>query len=865
MGRILPGDITRPFEARKARQINYRDSFAARVGERALGSFLTPQGVATGVKLVAPFIKMGGGEEAITEEGLGLSPAEKVAAQRTQAIPSGAQGPTQQPVLSSAPQATEPLGKYPLVPAWVREPQRLTVDQSELLRRSGGAPGLAAAPRAATETLARMDDVDFIDSLTGLTTSQEELDRIKKIPDRAERIAKLRQFSGARLAGPPPEGAHVPEDPQYAGLSSLPAVPLAQAAIDRINEKYKDNPKIRSELLRAVMKGTLRGLPEVPADSRAAAVPLDPQAAIDRINEVYKDNPKIRSALLKAVMKGTLKSSPALMGKIYDEREGQAVLKPEVQAQLEWMAKDLGGSPLELLKALIPESGMDTTAVNPASGASGLIQFTTTALNEMKRKKLIPKETSLDSIRRMDAKEQLNLAHSYFKMHAGSADYSRPGEFSVAIFAPVGLGQPRSTVLYGGKTKAYTQNREVDAKDPKKRKGYITVDDYLKFKDRLVTSFEKKAKLPVFTTETEELQKFEPIPGVDAPTPEVVGSGIRDQVAQVSPLPSVGGGLPGVAFGTGVPPQSESVAPTGSTEETPAVVGEPSQPTPQPAPVASAVAGPAIDEEHAFWREQDRLGALPDTTKTPPAEATAESMLRSLAKVGSFRDQQRYIEGALRRGDLDSDQVQALTMAAGLIRDQMQPRTLAEALYAADRGSTVGDLWYNKTMQGVKGRGADSGLTAYQHYMMGRHRQQDEEGRAERRLSAEQDRLKVFAKEVEGTRAGVRRIRDAYNKMNAQKLIESEILTDARKMLSTIGKHEREMNRILREARNPKANIEQLEADYAKVGSELTSSTSRLQSILSKSKNADKISDLTGDLDVGESGDTEGARAAMGN
>ena len=641
-------------------------------------------------------------------------------------------------------------------------------------------------------------------------TDLEEMRQIiEDTPDPEERARLLREFQGSFLPGP-----------------SEPPSEL-KAAIDQINEIYKDNPTIRRKLVTDLMRGTLkgkksgldlRGLTSTDANAQR-------KAAIDKINKIYKDNPTIRRKLVRDLMKGTLKGDPALMGQIYTIKNGQAVLDPRVKTKISQMAKRLGGDPVELIKALIPESKMDSTEINTRSGASGLIQFTNTALNEMKRRNLIPKTVTLDSIRMMDSLEQLDLAEKYFQMHSGKADYSQPGEFSVAIFGPAGLGKPRSTVLYGGKTKAYTQNREVDAKDPKKRKGYITVDDYLKFKDRFVKSFQKKAKLPVFETKVAEPQKIEPIPEIAKSEPEVVESGIEDQTAQV--------GLP-------------SDIPQDSMEMT----------RDQLDVIRGAAPGPAPSPEEAaqIMSERRREAALREQEEKK--RRSADSMLRSLAKVGSFRDQQRYIEGTLRRGDLDANQVQALTMAAGLIRDRMQPRTLAEALYAAERGTTVGDLWYDKTMQGVTGATGKSSFTPYQQYRMARDEFKDERDLAK-------DRKDSFTKEVVSTRNDVRRLRAAYNKMKGDKVLESEILTNSRGMLEAIGRHEAEMNKILRDSRKPNANIEKLEDRFAKVNQSLTQAENNLRSVLGKSKSADRIEEYLGAPPVEEQGDVDAARQAM--
>ena len=882
MGRILPGDISKPFQADNLRSFQRRTSLGQRVGERALSSFLTPQGVTTGVKLIAPFIKMGGGEEGLTESALGLSPAAEVAAKRVTppAAPttagSAAVGPAQQQLPTT--EAAQQTGPVTPAPMTVGGQRRYTAYNPRGLRTEGDALDVMGLTSAEEEAILRAEGEEelrqiiadtpdpeerrrlvrqFVEGhFTGeslpqdyylvdkkdLATDQEELaDIIKNTPDPEQRKRDIREFQGSFLPGPPEPAATLsPEE-----------------LIEQINRQYKDNPTIRRKLVGDVVRGTLAGKPKAGTSTAAA------EKAISDINRSFKDNPTIRKRLIQGVVQRTLKGP--LMGQIYSIQDGQAILDPRARAKIAEMAKRLGGDPVELLKALIPESKMNSTAVNKRSGASGLIQFTNVALNEMKRNNLIPKNLKLSDIRKMDALEQLDLAEKYFQMHSGKADYSQPGEFSVAIFGPAGLGKPRSTVLYGGKTKAYTQNREVDAKDPKKRKGYITVDDYLKFKDRFVKSFQKKAKLPVFTTETEELQKIDPIPGIAASTPEVVESGIEDQTAQVT----VPDDIPDSSQGQARPVIRRAVREIDETlqavdeqerrdqqqKRPPLVEMTPEQlsavrrsggaPGPAPSPV----------EAVGMEREARRKDALQEQEEKK--KRSADSMLRSLAKVGSFRDQQRYIEGTLRRGDLDANQVQALTMAAGLIRDRMQPRTLAEALFAAERGTTVGDLWFDKTMRGVTGAKEQSSFTPYQQYQIERNKDKDE--RAE-----ERENKKAFTGEVVDARNQVRRLRNNYNRMKADKRFEASILTDADSMLRTIGRYEAEMDKILRESRRRKVDLEKLEKRFAKVNQGLTSATSQLTIKLGQSGNADAVEELfNSPIDEGQS-NVDAARQAMG-
>ena len=281
MGRILPGDITKPFQARRAEQIGFRDSFATRVGESAAKSLLTPQGLATGVKLVAPFIKMGGGEEGLTEAALGLSPAAEVAAKRVP--PPAAPGPQQTAVTDPAQQVTpvtDPAQQAPPaapVPKTRGEQQRFI--SFNPIRRGPGAPtegsdteflGLTSAEDEAILRAEAQDELDqilaepdpekrrqdlrqFFESTTtgeslpqdyylvdkkDLATDQEELaDIIRNTPDPEQRKRDIREFQGSFFPGPPEPGSDL------------------QAKIDELNETYKDNPEIRQKLVTDLMRG----------------------------------------------------------------------------------------------------------------------------------------------------------------------------------------------------------------------------------------------------------------------------------------------------------------------------------------------------------------------------------------------------------------------------------------------------------------------------------------------------------------------------------------------------------------------------------------------------------------------------------
>lgn len=148
-------------------------------------------------------------------------------------------------------------------------------------------------------------------------------------------------------------------------------------------------------------------------------------------------------------------------------------------------------------------------------------------------------------------------------------------------------------------------------------------------------------------------------------------------------------------------------------------------------------------------------------------------------------------------------------------------------------------------------------MTPYQQAVLA----QDERKLVDKKLETQRT---LFMKDVTNNVQGIRRLRNAYDRMSADEALEKNILTNAQKHIAQMGRYEREMNKILAQARRPNANIDQLEKRFSKVAAELTQAKSRLSSIVSKSKNADRVERYTGDIEVGDEGDVDAAKQAMG-
>lgn len=100
---------------------------------------------------------------------------------------------------------------------------------------------------------------------------------------------------------------------------------------------------------------------------------------------------------------------------------------------------------------------------SPRSSATGLIQFTSATANGL--------GTSTVKLARMSAVEQLDWVEKYFEQYKGRI--KNLGDAYMAVFAPVGLGKPDSTVLYTAPSAAYNANAPLDTQS----KGYITRGD----------------------------------------------------------------------------------------------------------------------------------------------------------------------------------------------------------------------------------------------------------------------------------------------------------------------------------------------------------------------------------------------------
>lgn len=114
-----------------------------------------------------------------------------------------------------------------------------------------------------------------------------------------------------------------------------------------------------------------------------------------------------------------------------------------------------------LASTIAIESRFDAKAVNPSSGASGLIQFMPATARQL--------GTTIEAVRAMNAAEQLELAVRYFAPFRAIA----PRDVPLAVFLPKYIGAADDTVIATAGQAIYDQNAGLD----RGADGVLTVGD----------------------------------------------------------------------------------------------------------------------------------------------------------------------------------------------------------------------------------------------------------------------------------------------------------------------------------------------------------------------------------------------------
>lgn len=154
---------------------------------------------------------------------------------------------------------------------------------------------------------------------------------------------------------------------------------------------------------------------------------------------------------------------------------------PGFRAELVRMARRLGLNPDAIAGVMALESGINAQAVNPQSGATGLIQFMPTTARKL--------GTTVEELRAMNATAQLKYVELFLrgvpKLRAGS----RAGDYYLAVFMPAFVGLPDVVPIAVAGDPIYDQNKGLDGgKD-----GVLTVGDV---RARLEAELARASALP---------------------------------------------------------------------------------------------------------------------------------------------------------------------------------------------------------------------------------------------------------------------------------------------------------------------------------------------------------------------------------
>ena len=125
------------------------------------------------------------------------------------------------------------------------------------------------------------------------------------------------------------------------------------------------------------------------------------------------------------------------------------------------LAKKLRCDYIDLLAVIFFESRCNTTAKNPNTGATGLIQFMP--------KTAIALGTTTTALAAMSRVEQLDYAWKYFSTLSPQKNIlkiAKPGlsDLYMSVFAPAYIGALGNTAIYKAGSDAYTKNIELDTK-----------------------------------------------------------------------------------------------------------------------------------------------------------------------------------------------------------------------------------------------------------------------------------------------------------------------------------------------------------------------------------------------------------------
>lgn len=165
---------------------------------------------------------------------------------------------------------------------------------------------------------------------------------------------------------------------------------------------------------------------------------------------------------------------------------GLAQRSDRYRRKLVKVAKSIGADPSSLAAVITIESGHNPQAVNPHTGASGLIQIMPANVAQF--------GVTLGQLRKMSATKQLDLVEQWFRK-AGATNITRPADHYLAVFNPAHVGKPSDFVLYAEGEKGYAQNKVLDFD----KDGTIRVDDVARLVEKVLDDASSR---PPFVVDT---------------------------------------------------------------------------------------------------------------------------------------------------------------------------------------------------------------------------------------------------------------------------------------------------------------------------------------------------------------------------
>lgn len=128
-------------------------------------------------------------------------------------------------------------------------------------------------------------------------------------------------------------------------------------------------------------------------------------------------------------------------------------VEQDFRVKVRAVAKALNLDASWLMAIMYHESGISTTAKNPMSTATGLIQFT--------RSTAISLGTTTVALARMTPVEQMDYVQKYFEQYKGRI--SNLTDCYMAVFYPNAMGQPDSYVIATAPSATYNANANLDS------------------------------------------------------------------------------------------------------------------------------------------------------------------------------------------------------------------------------------------------------------------------------------------------------------------------------------------------------------------------------------------------------------------